>query len=97
MFYLECESGIAGDMMVAALLDLGADEKKILDVLKSLPLEGYEIKISRVKKAGIDACDFDVVLDSEHESHDHDMEYLHGAHEHEHENHHDHEHEHLIT
>ena len=94
MFYLECESGIAGDMMVAALLDLGADEKKLLDVLKTLPLEGYEIKISRVKKAGIDACDFDVVLDSEHESHDHDMEYLHGAHEHEHEHHHDHEHEH---
>ena len=104
MFYLECESGIAGDMMVAALLDLGADEKKLLDVLKTLPLEGYEIRISRVKKAGIDACDFDVVLDEEYASHDHDMEYLHGTvhteehhhhdHEHDHEHHHEHEHHH---
>ncbi|MCR4670298.1 MAG: nickel pincer cofactor biosynthesis protein LarC [Saccharofermentans sp.] len=95
MFYLECESGIAGDMMVAALLDLGADEKKLLDVIKTLPLEGYEIKISRVKKAGIDACDFDVILDDEHANHDHDMEYLHGHIEedhHEHHHHHDHEH-----
>ena len=32
-------------------------------------------------KSGIDACDFDVVLDKEHENHDHDMGYLHG-HEH---------------
>ncbi|SCW65882.1 hypothetical protein SAMN02910456_02434 [Ruminococcaceae bacterium YRB3002] len=94
MYYLECESGIAGDMMVAALLDLGADEKKLLDVLKTLPLEGYEIRISRVKKAGIDACDFAVVLDDAHQNHDHDMEYLHGTHEHHHHDEHEHHHEH---
>ena len=103
MYYLECEAGIAGDMTVGALLDLGADEKKLLEALKTLPLEGFDIKISRVKKAGIDACDFDVVLDEEHQNHDHDMEYLHGTvqaekhhhHEHEHEHHHHHEHRHL--
>ena len=94
MYYLECEAGIAGDMMVAALLDLGANEEKLMDVLKTLPLTGYEIKVSRVKKAGIDACDFDVVLDDEHQNHDHDMEYLHGSHQEEHHHHHDHEHEH---
>lgn len=94
MYYLECEAGIAGDMMVAALLDLGANEEKLMDVLKTLPLTGYEIKVSRVKKAGIDACDFDVILDDEHQNHDHDMEYLHGSHQEEHHHHHDHEHEH---
>lgn len=76
--YLECCSGISGDMMTAALLDLGADEEVLRKALKSLPVDGYEIKISRVKKAGLDVCDFDVVPDAAHENHDHDMEYLHG-------------------
>ena len=87
--YLECTSGISGDMVVAALLDLGADSEKLKKALKSLPVKGFDIKISRVVKSGIDACDFDVVLDKEHENHDHDMGYLHG-HEH---GEHSHEHE----
>lgn len=78
--YLECYSGISGDMTVAALLDLGADKTVLDRVLKSLPVSGLQIKISRVVKSGIDACDFDVMLDKNHENHDHDMEYLHGSH-----------------
>ena len=92
--YLECTSGISGDMTVAALLDLGADQKKLERALKSLPVKGFDIKISRVVKSGIDACDFDVLLDQEHENYDHDMEYLHGhSHSHAHEEHH-HQHSH---
>ena len=92
--YLECKSGISGDMTVAALLDLGADETVLRQALDSLAVDGFEIKISRVQKAGIDACDFDVVLDKAHENYDHDMEYLfgHEHHEHSHEHHHHHEH-----
>ena len=90
--YLECTSGISGDMTVAALLDLGADQKKLVRTLKSLPVKGFDIKISRVMKSGIDACDFDVLLDHDHENHDHDMKYLHGDdgdfHGHNHEKHH---------
>lgn len=78
--YLECYSGISGDMTVAALLDMGADQTVLDNVLKSLPVSGFQTKVSRVVKSGIDACDFDVVLDKEHENHDHDMEYLHGHH-----------------
>ena len=89
--YLECSSGISGDMTVAALLDLGADRDKLEKVLKSLKVPGFTIRITRVVKSGIDACDFDVVLDTEHENHDHDMEYLHG---HEHGHHHEHGHSH---
>ena len=43
--YLECESGISGDMTVASLLDLGADRKVLEDALASLHADGYEIKI----------------------------------------------------
>lgn len=81
--YLECNSGISGDMTVASLLDLGADEDVLERALKSLPVQGFEIEISRVKKNGLDACDFNVKLDKAYENHDHDMEYLHG-HEHHH-------------
>ncbi len=107
--YLECYSGISGDMMVASLLDLGADQEVLLTALQSLKVHGFEARISRVKKSGLDACDFDVVLDAVHENHDHDMEYLHGDHHHHHHSddkhthdahqhhvhhHHDHPHEH---
>lgn len=92
--YLECYSGISGDMTVAALLDLEADCSVLDRVLKSLNVSGFETKISRVVKSGIDACDFDVVLDKEHENHDHDMEYLHGHHHKGHENNHFYNHNH---
>lgn len=93
--YLECYSGISGDMAVAALLDLGASEHKLLKVLEGLSVDGFTTRISRVQKSGIDACDFAVVLDEGHENHDHDMEYLYG-HNHVHEEghtHHNHVHE----
>lgn len=83
--YLECYTGISGDMMVAALLDLGADAQMLVKALESLPVDGFEIEISRVKKAGLDVCDFSVKLDERHENHDHDMAYLHG---HSHPHHH---------
>lgn len=97
--YLECYSGISGDMTVAALLDLGADREVLKESLKSLPVGGFRTEITRVKKSGLDACDFSVIL--EQDNHDHDMEYLHGSeksytghHEHSHEVNHEHHHEH---
>ena len=95
--YLECYSGISGDMTVAALLDLGADREVLKESLKSLPVGGFRTEITRVKKSGLDACDFSVIL--EQDNHDHDMEYLHGSeksytghHEHSHEVNHEHHH-----
>lgn len=94
--YLECYSGISGDMTVGALLDLGADQRLLEEQLRSLPVSGFEIEISRVKKSGLDACDFRVILDKEHENHDHDNEYLYGhGHKHEHHHHHAHTHDHI--
>lgn len=93
ILYLECSSGISGDMTAAALLDAGADEAAVRRALESLPVDGFEVRITRVVKSGLDACDFDVVLDAAHENHDHDMAYLHG-HEHGEASAHDHDHEH---
>ncbi len=76
--YLDCENGISGDMIVAALLDAGADEEKLMRALNSVNADGFSIKISRVTKSGLDCCDFDVVLDKKHDNHDHDMGYLYG-------------------
>ena len=95
LLYLDTKFGISGDMTAGALLDLGADYEKVKAAIESLQLQGFDIAVSRVKKAGIDACDFNVILDHEHHNHDHDMEYLHGhEHHHEHEHHHGHEHHH---
>ena len=92
--YLECASGISGDMTVAALLDLGADEKVLKEVLESLPVKDFRTEISRVEKAGIQCVDFNVIL--EEDNHDHDMEYLHGDHceDHHRDHHHGEDHDH---
>ena len=95
-------SGISGDMMAAALLDLGAGREPLERALRSLPVDGFSVAVSRVKKSGLDVCDFDVRLDAAHENHDHDMEYLFGGHSpaqeqgngHEHDREHAHGHDH---
>ena len=102
--YLECNSGISGDMTVGALLDLGADRKVLEDALASLGVDGYHLHFGTTEKCGIKAYDFDVHLEYEEHEHDHG-DYDHGhdhahAHVHEdgteysHEHCHDHEHEH---
>ena len=93
--YFECAAGISGDMAVAALLDLGADREMMEKALESIPEKGFRTEIRRVNKSGLDCCDFNVLLDEEHENRDHDMDYLHGEACHEHGPHaEDHMHEH---
>ena len=51
--YLECNSGISGDMTVGALLDLGADRKVLEDALASLGVDGYHLHFGTTEKCGI--------------------------------------------
>ena len=87
--YLEGSSGIAGDMTVAALIDLGGSVEKLDAVFKSLGVGGLHYEIGRRRSCGIEGCAFDVIL-HEHEHH-HDHDHCH-EHEHHHDHHHDHEH-----
>lgn len=96
--YLECSSGISGDMAVGALLDLGARREVLEQALDSLGVDGYHLHFGRTKKCGIDAYDFDVHLEETHEhshEHEHGREHEHShVHGHEHSREHEHEHEH---
>ena len=60
--YLECNSGISGDMTVGALLDLGADRKVLEDALASLGVDGYHLHFGTTEKCGIKAYDFDMCI-----------------------------------
>ena len=75
--YLECRSGISGDMTVAALLDLGATEENLRAELAKLPVDGYDIQIKKVVKSGLLVSDFDVILEHEVPAHTHEHSHMH--------------------
>ena len=102
--YLDLISGIAGDMFIAALLDLGVDAQRLERELKKLKLNGYHLHISRQQKSSIAGVKFDVHLAHDHD-HNHGHDHVHEHHDHEsacgvhvhshaHEHHHDHHHAH---
>lgn len=93
ILYLECNSGISGDMTVGALLDLGADREVLEQALESLGVEGYHLHFGRKVTCGLDAYDFDVHLEQDGHSHEEHHEHGH-SHGEEHHHHHEHSHEH---
>ena len=60
--YFDCFSGIAGDMVLGALLDAGLDIKFLIKELKKLKLGGYEIKKSKVRRGGLIGTKFSVIV-----------------------------------
>lgn len=95
VLYFDCFSGISGDMTLAALLDLGVDEKVFRQEISKLNLDGYKIEITRKTKNGIIGTDIDVILTQEEEHHhNHNHAHKH-SHEHNHSpQHHDNSHNH---
>lgn len=51
--YLDCMSGISGDMTLAALIDLGAEIDYIVNHLKQLPIDPFRMEVREVVKQGI--------------------------------------------
>ncbi len=78
--YFDCFSGMSGDMTIGALLDLGLDFDYLKTELKKLPVDGYELRASRVMRSNLSAMKFDVLMEGASENHKH--EHHHGGHEH---------------
>ncbi len=94
--YIDCFSGISGDMTIGALIDLGADPSLLKEELSKLNLDSeYDLSWKKVVKNGISATKFDVHLKEVQYSHSHDHGHSHGEHSHSHDHGHSHgEHSH---
>jgi len=96
--YLDCFSGISGDMFLGALIDAGVSPKVLEDTVKALDI-GARLEISKVVRAGISATKVDVYANGEKDlprevfweqhGHNHPHEHSHGQ-DHSHEHRHDH-------
>lgn len=78
--YLDCFSGISGNMLLGAFLDAGMPEDTLRSELEKLHIHGYKLCVERVNKNGISAAYVDVKLEHHHH---HDSEHEH-SHEHRH-------------
>jgi pyridinium-3,5-bisthiocarboxylic acid mononucleotide nickel chelatase len=96
--YLDCFSGISGDMFLGALIDAGVSPDLLEDSVKALDI-GARLEISKVVRAGISATKVDVYANGEkdlprevfweQQENDRAHEHSHG-HDHSHEHRHDH-------
>jgi uncharacterized protein (TIGR00299 family) protein len=92
LLYLDCQSGISGDMTLSALIDLGADIHYISEHLKKMPIDPFTLDVKQVDKRGISAKLLDLQFQDAGEaahshSHDHPHEHSHShseAHSHSH-------------
>ena len=66
--YLECASGISGDMCLGALIDAGASFETLQDELKKIPISGYTLKKDTVNKSGIEAIKITVEIEERQSS-----------------------------
>ena len=61
LLYIDCVSGVAGDMLLAALLDAGADIERVREGLRSLSLDGLEVEQAYASRNGIRAAQVKIV------------------------------------
>ena len=100
--YIECNMGAAGDMLMAALLELTEDREGFIKKMNSLGIPGVEVQAEKAEKCGIAGTHVRVtvggeeeisqdIMDSHAYMHEHGIAHTHGHGEHGHS--HDHHHE----
>jgi uncharacterized protein (TIGR00299 family) protein len=67
--YVDCVAGVAGDMLLAALLDAGASEARLHALPAELGLDGVAIRIERVERQGVGALHVDVIAHRDSDPH----------------------------
>ena len=95
--HLEPSSGIAGDMAVAALVDLGVPASVVTGAVKAMGVRGLRVAFGRRKRGAFVGKSFDVTWPGQRrkKAHEHDHEHEHAhAHDHAALREHEHEHEH---
>jgi hypothetical protein len=66
LVYLDCPSGLSGDMLLGALLDAGLDRRLLDDRLASLPLAGFRLTSRRVRRASLAGLHVNVRVEGDH-------------------------------
>jgi uncharacterized protein (TIGR00299 family) protein len=64
--YLDCVGGLAGDMLLAALLDAGAELERLRAVPRALGLSGVAVEAERVERQGIGALHVSIEASDDH-------------------------------
>jgi uncharacterized protein (TIGR00299 family) protein len=68
--YVQCSAGVAGDMLLGALVDAGADRDAVFDILARIGVDGYALTFERVQRCGVAATLANVVVEGHHD-HEH--------------------------
>lgn len=71
ILYFDCQSGISGNMTIAALLEIVKDDAYFLNELGKLHLNGYKISIEKTEKHGIFGTYVNVILTENDHLHEH--------------------------
>ncbi len=65
VLYFDCFSGIAGDMTLGALIDLGLDVNELKSALESLPIDGWTLDASVGRQMGLRGVDVQIRVNGE--------------------------------
>ena len=69
--YFDCYSGISGDMILGALVDLGVDIKDIRKALKGIDLKGYKLQAKKIQRNGLACTQITVAIEKRKHQHSH--------------------------